>query len=64
MLNGQKSSCFSGYVSNRNPQDGTWFIQTLCKVFNEHAKQAHLEDLLKITSKELGKIFDRETGYV
>jgi len=31
-------------------------------VFAEHAAEAHLEDLLKITSKELGEKFDDDKG--
>jgi len=36
----------------------------LCEVVGKYAEQAHLENLLKITSKELGKMFDHETGYL
>jgi len=52
----------TGYVSIRIPENGSWFIQTLCKVFNENVEQAHLEDLLKITSKELRELMDHNKG--
>jgi len=52
----------TGYVSIRDKQDGSWFIQMLCKVFNEHYRKAHLEDLLKLTSIELGQLKDDNLG--
>jgi len=43
-------------VSIRDPDSGSWFIQTLCKVFAEHGRTDHLEDLLKLTSLELAQL--------
>lgn len=43
--------CYStvlGYNAFRDPIEGSWYIQILCKVFAEHAHDTHLEDLLKI----------------
>lgn len=43
--------CYStvlGYNAFRDPIEGSWYIQILCKVFGEHAHDTHLEDLLKI----------------
>jgi len=56
------STSTQGYVSIRDKQDGSWFIQMLYKVFNEHYGEAHLEDLLKLTSIELGKLKDDDLG--
>ncbi|XP_065185519.1 caspase-3-like isoform X1 [Sycon ciliatum] len=35
-----------GYVSWRNSERGSWFIQALVKVLNERAKKEHLMDML------------------
>jgi len=53
-----------GYVSLRHCQDGSWFIQILCQVFEDYAGKAHLEDLLKYTSKELGLLNSAKYGYI
>lgn len=44
---------FQGFYSCRDPKEGTWYIQGICKVFKEHAKTHHVEDLLKIVDEEL-----------
>lgn len=41
-------STVSGYNAFRDPIDGSWYVQILCKVLAEHAHDTHLEDLLKI----------------
>lgn len=43
--------CYStviGYNAFRDPIEGSWYIQILCKVLAEHAHDTHFEDLLKI----------------
>ena len=39
-----------GFVSNRNVYLGSWYIQTICEVFMEHACDKHIEDMLKLVS--------------
>ncbi|XP_066151619.1 caspase-3-like [Euwallacea fornicatus] len=46
-------STLPGYLSNRNPIHGTWYIQSLCQVFQRHYQQYHIEDMLKLVDKEL-----------
>jgi len=53
---------FSGHVSIRHYQNGSWFIQKLCEVFVEHGRTDHLEDLLKMTSLELAQLNDDVLG--
>lgn len=46
-------STVSGYNAFRDPVEGSWYIQILCKVFAEHAHDTHLEDLLKIVGEQM-----------
>ena len=39
-------SSLPGYVSNRDHFRGTWFIESICKVFMEKAKDTNLRDML------------------
>lgn len=44
---------FTGYRSVRNPRDGSWFIQTLCKTLeNANYRQLELRQILTIVSRE------------
>lgn len=36
----------SGYYSWRNPGRGSWFVQSLCSVLNEHGKQLEIMQIL------------------
>lgn len=48
--------CYStvlGYNAFRDPVEGSWYIQILCKVFAEHAHDTHLEDLLKLIGESM-----------
>lgn len=48
--------CYStvlGYNAFRDPVEGSWYIQILCKVFAEHAHDTHLEDLLKLIGENM-----------
>ncbi|XP_044755352.1 caspase-3-like isoform X2 [Coccinella septempunctata] len=49
-------STIPGFSSHRHVEDGTWYIQTICKVFSEHAHQYHIEDLLKMVDNEMKKL--------
>lgn len=37
-----------GFVSNRDPKYGTWYIQAICEVFMKHAHDTDIESMLKI----------------
>lgn len=45
----------SGFYSLRDPEKGSWYIQSICQVFREHAKEYHVEDMLKIVDAELSE---------
>jgi len=50
-----------GYVANRNHYRGTWFVESLCKVFMENAKDMSLRDMLDEVGLEL-KGYESEMG--
>lgn len=37
-----------GYRSFRDPEHGSWYVQSMCDVWSQHAHDTHLDDLLKI----------------
>ena len=43
----------SGYVSWRDSDTGSWFIQSLCKELQEHASSKHFVDILTRTSRRV-----------
>lgn len=45
-----------GFVSHRDPQTGTWYIQTICEVFMEHAHDTDVESMLKMVDAKLAKL--------
>ena len=51
-------STIPGFTSQRDLQNGTWFIQCLVKVFKRHFSEKELLELLKITQRELSKCTD------
>ena len=48
-------STIPGKVSYRSTIQGSWFIQTLCKVYAEHAHNKHVDELNTKTSIELSE---------
>lgn len=46
-------STVSGYNAFRDPVEGSWYVQILCKVLAEHAHDTHLEDILKIIGEHM-----------
>jgi len=44
------NSSVEGYVSWRDSDTGSWFIQSLCKELQEHASSKHFVDILTRTS--------------
>lgn len=49
-------STVPGFVSHRDPQTGTWYIQTICEVFMNHAHDTDVESMLKMVDAKLEKI--------
>nr|XP_023029167.1 caspase-7-like isoform X2 [Leptinotarsa decemlineata] len=48
-------STLPGFFSLRDPVRGSWYIQSICDVFERHAKEFDVETLLKIVDEELSK---------
>jgi hypothetical protein len=40
---------------SRNPHHGTWFVQSFCNVFKEHAYNKDLFELLDLVKQDLDK---------
>ena len=55
-------STLPGYVANRDCTKGTWFVQSLCKVFMEHAHNTNLRDMLDLVALDLKQNFTSEAG--
>lgn len=46
-------STVEGYYSWRNPENGTWFVQSLCRVLREHHENTDLLRMLTIVSRKV-----------
>ncbi|XP_019760576.1 putative inactive caspase B isoform X2 [Dendroctonus ponderosae] len=46
-------STLPGYTSSRNPETGTWYIQSLCDVIERHQREFHIEEMLKLVDDQL-----------
>ncbi|XP_073962305.1 uncharacterized protein [Choristoneura fumiferana] len=46
-------SCFFGKASVRTLDSGTWFIQTICELVNQHAPEEHLEKIFRRVRTEI-----------
>lgn len=55
-------STVHGYVSIRNKIEGTWFVQSLCKVFRTNAHHMDLRDMLDEVALELSNYESKECG--
>ncbi|XP_074654159.1 caspase-3-like [Tubulanus polymorphus] len=55
-------STLPGYVSWRNKEKGSWYIQALCEVFSSHAHDEHALDLLTKVNQKVADSFTTETG--
>ncbi|XP_047113086.1 caspase-2 [Schistocerca piceifrons] len=49
-------STIPGYASHRDKYLGTWYIQTICQVFMEHAWNTDIEDMLKIVDQRISAL--------
>lgn len=41
-------STLAGFTAFRDPVEGSWYVQILCKVFADHSHDTHFDDLIKI----------------
>lgn len=48
------------YVCFRDPDNGSWFINELVKVLEEHHELNHLQEMLDIVTKRVEKRVDQE----
>ncbi|KAG5889205.1 hypothetical protein JTB14_033283 [Gonioctena quinquepunctata] len=48
-------STLPGFFSLRDPVKGSWYIQSICDIFERHAKEFDVETLLKIVDDQLSK---------
>jgi len=55
------NSTLPGYVSYRDIYRGTWFIECICEVFMENAKDMDLRDMLDLTAMKLRE-YESEAG--
>lgn len=46
----------SGYVSWRNAVVGSWFIQSICEVFSQHAHAEHVMDMLTMVNRKVSSV--------
>ncbi|XP_068145587.1 caspase-1 [Drosophila tropicalis] len=58
-------SALEGFVSRRNVETGTIFIQTFCEIFEKMGKKNHIEAIMTEVRKEVTKLTDnRQTPSV
>ncbi|XP_016839660.1 caspase-1-like isoform X1 [Nasonia vitripennis] len=50
-------STVQGFYSWRNPEEGTWYVQSLCDVFDEYAATHDLAKLMTITARKVATNF-------
>lgn len=55
-------STFPGYVSYRDEEDGSWFIQSLVDVFREKASEEHVMDMLTLVNSKVAEITEDKLG--
>lgn len=46
-------STVSGYASHRDDITGSWYIETMSKIFHKFSHNTHLDNLLKLISKDM-----------
>ncbi|CAH3879511.1 caspase Dronc isoform X3 [Pieris brassicae] len=57
-------STLPGNVSYRDPEEGSWYIQTLCEVFAARAHDCHVDKLFTLVDKHLHERFHIQTSSV
>jgi caspase 7 len=51
-------STIAGYFSWRNSQNGTWFIQSLCSILNEHGKNLEIMQILTLVNRRVAFYYE------
>ncbi|CAG9819065.1 unnamed protein product [Phaedon cochleariae] len=54
-------STLPGFYSLRDTQKGSWYIQSICNVFKDHAKKHDVETMLKIVDENLSRCHPQYT---
>lgn len=57
-------STTDGFTSYRDEEAGTWYIKSMCKVFNKHSKTMHLLDILTETGRNVVTKYENVQGNV
>ena len=52
----------SGHVAWRDLDNGSWYVSELCRSLTSYARFASLNDIMTITNKRVGSVYDNE-GY-
>ncbi|XP_049710630.1 caspase-7 isoform X2 [Elephas maximus indicus] len=55
-------STVPGYYSWRNPGRGSWFVQALCSVLNEHGKHLEIMQLLTRVNNRVARDFESQSN--
>lgn len=54
----------AGFVSRRDPERGSWYIQALCEVFAARAHDCHVDKLFTLVDERLRTRFHIQTSSV
>lgn len=46
-----------GFVTNREPTEGSWYINALYEVFVNHAHDTHVEDMVKMVGPKIEELY-------
>ncbi|KPJ12221.1 Caspase Nc [Papilio machaon] len=57
-------STVPGFVSHRDPEKGSWYIQALCEVFAARAHDCHVEKLFTLVDERMYDHFQVQTSSV
>ncbi|XP_013182333.1 PREDICTED: caspase Nc [Papilio xuthus] len=57
-------STVPGFVSHRDPEKGSWYIQALCEVFAARAHDCHVEKLFTLVDERMYRHFQVQTSSV
>lgn len=41
----------AGFMAQRDPIRGSWYIESMCSIWSDHAHAKHLDDLLKLVGQ-------------
>lgn len=51
-----------GFVSNREPTEGSWYINAVYDVFANNAHDTHFEDMLKMVGPKIDELYGHKKG--